>query len=189
ARDAGFLWERVGKVMGSSWSVEEWQEEWGEGSCRFGERKRDEQCSFKYGGKTGVVLGFYTIGPGDGCCCAKHKQYDYQVDSPGGETCWFEFHKLLSQSKDCSQKEGQSVSSYLLKMKSYLDILECLGYAMPNEVGVTLILNPLNKDYDQFVQNYNIHSMGKTIAELHVMLKLHEKVIPKKADTLVVLAI
>nr|GEX84355.1 reverse transcriptase domain-containing protein [Tanacetum cinerariifolium] len=26
----GFLWERVGKVMGSSWSVEEWQEEWGE---------------------------------------------------------------------------------------------------------------------------------------------------------------
>nr|GEX72875.1 hypothetical protein [Tanacetum cinerariifolium] len=27
---AGFLWERVGKVMGSSWSVEEWQEGWGE---------------------------------------------------------------------------------------------------------------------------------------------------------------
>nr|GEZ66636.1 hypothetical protein [Tanacetum cinerariifolium] len=63
ARDVGFLWERVGKVMGSSWSVEEWQEEWGEGSCRFGERKRDEQCWFKRGGKTGVVLGFYTIGP------------------------------------------------------------------------------------------------------------------------------
>nr|GEX47175.1 hypothetical protein [Tanacetum cinerariifolium] len=27
---AGFLWEIMGKVMGSSWSVEEWQEEWGE---------------------------------------------------------------------------------------------------------------------------------------------------------------
>nr|GEY06333.1 hypothetical protein [Tanacetum cinerariifolium] len=35
---SGFLWERVGKVMRSSWSVEEWQEKWGEGSCRFGER-------------------------------------------------------------------------------------------------------------------------------------------------------
>ncbi|GJY44633.1 zinc finger, CCHC-type containing protein [Tanacetum coccineum] len=40
---------------------------------------------------------------------------------------------------------------------------------------VSLILNSLNKDYDQFVQNYNMHSMGKTLAELHAMLKLHEK--------------
>ncbi|GJV07623.1 zinc finger, CCHC-type containing protein [Tanacetum coccineum] len=63
----------------------------------------------------------------------------------------------------CCQEEGQSVSSYLLKMKSYLDTLERLGYAMPNELG--------------------------TIAELHVMLKLHEKGIPKKAVTPAVLAI
>ncbi|GJX27342.1 zinc finger, CCHC-type containing protein [Tanacetum coccineum] len=89
----------------------------------------------------------------------------------------------------CKQEEGQSVSSYLLKMKSYLDTLERLGYAMPNEPGVSLILNSLNKDYDQFVQNYNMHSMGKTIVELHAMLKLHEKGIPKKAETPAVLAI
>ncbi|GJV39781.1 ATP-dependent DNA helicase PIF1-like protein [Tanacetum coccineum] len=36
---------------------------------------------------------------------------------------------------------------------------------------------------------YNMHSMGKTLAELHAMLKLHEKVIPKKAGTPAVLAI
>ncbi|GKA30142.1 hypothetical protein Tco_0716447 [Tanacetum coccineum] len=74
-------------------------------------------------------------------------------------------------------------------MKSYLDTLERLGYPMPNEFGVSLILNSLNKDYDQFVQNYNMHSMGKTLAELHAMLKLHEKGIPKKAETPIVLAI
>ncbi|GKB66751.1 retrotransposon protein, putative, ty1-copia subclass [Tanacetum coccineum] len=74
-------------------------------------------------------------------------------------------------------------------MKGYLDTLECLGYAMPKGLGVSLILNSLNKDYNQFVQNYNIHSMGKTIAELHAMLKLHEKVIPKKAETPAMLAI
>ncbi|GJT28814.1 retrotransposon protein, putative, ty1-copia subclass [Tanacetum coccineum] len=34
-----------------------------------------------------------------------------------------------------NEEDGQSVSSYLLKMKSYLDILERLGYAMPNELG------------------------------------------------------
>ncbi|GKB15642.1 zinc finger, CCHC-type containing protein [Tanacetum coccineum] len=44
-------------------------------------------------------------------------------------------------------------------------------------------------NYDQFVQNYNMHSMGKTIVELHVMLKLHKKGIPKKAETPAVLAI
>ncbi|GKA05110.1 hypothetical protein Tco_0684230 [Tanacetum coccineum] len=124
-----------------------------------------------------------------GCCCPKHKQFDYQVDSPCGETYWFEFHKLISQSEDCSQEDGQSVSSYLLKMKSYLDILERLGYVMPNELGVSLILNSFNKDYDQFIQNYNMHNMGKTIDELHAMLKLHEKGIPKKAETPTILAI
>ncbi|GJT77285.1 zinc finger, CCHC-type containing protein [Tanacetum coccineum] len=74
-------------------------------------------------------------------------------------------------------------------MKSYLDTLERLSYAMPNELGVSLILNSLKKDYDQFVQNYNMHSMRKTLAELHAMLKLHEKGILKKAETPAVLAI
>ncbi|GJT02738.1 zinc finger, CCHC-type containing protein [Tanacetum coccineum] len=99
-----------------------------------------------------------------------------------------ELFEIVKAFHACKQEEGQSVSSYLLKMKSYLDILERLGYAMPNELSVSLILNSLNKDYDQFVQNYNMHSMGNTIAELHAMLKLHEKSIPKKAKTPAVLA-
>nr|GEV88177.1 retrotransposon protein, putative, Ty1-copia subclass [Tanacetum cinerariifolium] len=94
-----------------------------------------------------------------------------------------------ASSKLEAREEDQSVSSYLLKMKSYLDTLVRLGYAMPNELGVSLILSSLNKDHDQFVQNYNMHSMGKMIAQLHAMLKLHEKGIPKKAETPIVLAI
>ncbi|GJS30432.1 reverse transcriptase domain-containing protein [Tanacetum coccineum] len=35
----------------------------------------------------------------------------------------------------CKQEDSQSISSYLLNMKSYLDILKRLGYAMPNEHG------------------------------------------------------
>ncbi|GKF15744.1 hypothetical protein Tco_0057206, partial [Tanacetum coccineum] len=89
----------------------------------------------------------------------------------------------------CKHEEGQLVSPYLLRMKSYLDALECLGYVMLNELGVSLILNSLNKDYDQFVQNYNMHSMGKMLAELHAMLKLHKKGILKKAETPTMLAI
>ncbi|GJU38630.1 zinc finger, CCHC-type containing protein, partial [Tanacetum coccineum] len=100
-----------------------------------------------------------------------------------------ELFKIVKAFHACKQEDGQSVSSYLLKMKSYLDTLERLGYAMPKELGMSLILNSLNKDYDQFVQNYNMHSMGKTLAELHAMLKIHEKGISKKAKTPVVLAI
>ncbi|GJR58334.1 zinc finger, CCHC-type containing protein [Tanacetum coccineum] len=51
----------------------------------------------------------------------------------------------------CKQEEGQYVSTYMLKMKAYLDQMECLGYPMP-----------------------------LTIPELHAMLKLVEKGIPKK---------
>ncbi|GJX25001.1 retrotransposon protein, putative, ty1-copia subclass [Tanacetum coccineum] len=87
------------------------------------------------------------------------------------------------------EEDGQLVSSYLLKMKSYLDTLERLGYVMPKELNVSLILNSLNKGYDRFVQNYNMHSIRKKIVELHAMLKLHEKGIPKKAETPIVLAI
>nr|GEY62669.1 zinc finger, CCHC-type [Tanacetum cinerariifolium] len=89
----------------------------------------------------------------------------------------------------CKHEDGQSISAYILKMKGYLDTLEHLGYVMAKELSVSLILNSLNKDYDRFIQNYNMHSMGKSIVELHAMLKLHEKGIPKRAKTLTVLAI
>nr|GFB79097.1 hypothetical protein [Tanacetum cinerariifolium] len=50
----------------------------------------------------------------------------------------------------CKQEEGQSVSSYVLNMKSYIDNLEHLGQP------------------------------GKIVNELHAMLKLHEQMLPKK---------
>ncbi|GJR77199.1 zinc finger, CCHC-type containing protein [Tanacetum coccineum] len=80
----------------------------------------------------------------------------------------------------CKQEEGQYVSSYVLKMKSYIDNLECLGHAMTQNLSVSLFLVSLRKEYDGFVQNYNMHSMGKTMTELHAMLKLHEQTLPPK---------
>ncbi|GJX20330.1 hypothetical protein Tco_0223007 [Tanacetum coccineum] len=80
----------------------------------------------------------------------------------------------------CKQEEGQSVSSYVLKMKSYIDNLESLGHPVSLNVAVSLILVSLRKEYDSFVQNYNMHDMGKMVTELHAMLKLHEQTLPKK---------
>nr|GFC50914.1 zinc finger, CCHC-type [Tanacetum cinerariifolium] len=79
----------------------------------------------------------------------------------------------------CRQEEGQSVSLYVLKMKGYNDNLERLGHPVTLGLGVSLILIGLHKEYDGFVQNYNMHSMGKTFNKLHDMLKLHEQTLPK----------
>ncbi|GKC75604.1 hypothetical protein Tco_1126378, partial [Tanacetum coccineum] len=45
---------------------------------------------------------------------------------------------------------------------------------------LSLLLVSLRKEYDSFMQNYKMHGMGKTVTELHAMLKLHEQTLPKK---------
>ncbi|GKD33570.1 zinc finger, CCHC-type containing protein [Tanacetum coccineum] len=90
--------------------------------------------------------------------------------------------ELLQTTRDfhsCKQEEGQSVSSYVLKMKGYIDNLERLGHPVTLGLAVSLILIGLRKEFDGFVQNYNMHSLGKTVNELHAMLKLHEQTLPK----------
>ncbi|GJR67423.1 retrotransposon protein, putative, ty1-copia subclass [Tanacetum coccineum] len=69
------------------------------------------------------------------------------------------------------------------EIKGYVDQLEHLGYMLPQDLVVGLILNDLTKDFAEFVRNYNMHNMGKTIGELRAMLIEYEKGLPKKADT------
>nr|GEW88498.1 putative retrotransposon protein [Tanacetum cinerariifolium] len=61
--------------------------------------------------------------------------------------------------------------------------LEHLGYVLPQDLTIGLILNGLTKDFARFVKNYNMHNMGKTIDELHAMLIEYEKGLPKRAET------
>ncbi|GJS53401.1 reverse transcriptase domain-containing protein [Tanacetum coccineum] len=48
----------------------------------------------------------------------------------------------------CKQKEGQTVSFYVLKMKSYIDNLKRLGHAMTRNLSVSLILVLQNSAYN-----------------------------------------
>nr|GEX30981.1 zinc finger, CCHC-type [Tanacetum cinerariifolium] len=91
-----------------------------------------------------------------------------------------ELVQIVREFHACKLEEGQSVSCYVLKMKSYINNLERLSYAITHNLSVTFIMVSLRKEYDGFVQNYNMHSMGKTVAELHAMLKLHEQTLPLK---------
>ncbi|GKB80963.1 retrotransposon protein, putative, ty1-copia subclass [Tanacetum coccineum] len=70
----------------------------------------------------------------------------------------------------CKQEEGKPVAAYVLQMKGYVDQLERLGYMLPQDLIVGLILDGLTKDFAGFVRNY-MHNMGKTIGELHANKK------------------
>ncbi|GKD58488.1 retrotransposon protein, putative, ty1-copia subclass [Tanacetum coccineum] len=90
---------------------------------------------------------------------------------------------LIQTFHACKQEEDKPVVAYVLKMKRYVEQLERLGYVLPQDLSVGLILNGLTSDFARFVRNYNMHNMGKTIGELHDMLIEYEKGLPKKDET------
>ncbi|GKB28946.1 retrotransposon protein, putative, ty1-copia subclass [Tanacetum coccineum] len=52
---------------------------------------------------------------------------------------------LIQSFHACKQEEGKSVADYVLKMKGYVEQLERLGYMLPQDISVGLILNGLTK--------------------------------------------
>ena len=74
----------------------------------------------------------------------------------------------------CRMDDTQPVSTYVLKMKSYIDRLERLNCPVSNELATDMILNSLSKRFETFVLNYNMNGWDKTISELHGMLKTAE---------------
>ncbi|GJS15342.1 hypothetical protein Tco_0409814 [Tanacetum coccineum] len=93
----------------------------------------------------------------------------------------------------CKQEEGKPVAAYVLKMKGYVEQLEHLGYMLPQDLSVGLILNGLTSDFVGFVRNYNMHNMGKDqlrciLTWLYASFE-YEKGLPKKAETPQVMSI
>ena len=80
----------------------------------------------------------------------------------------------------CKMAEGASVSSHVLKMKGYIEHLDRLGFPLNQELATDLILNSLLDSYGQFVMNYNMNEMDKSISELQMMLKTAEQNIKSK---------
>ncbi|GJS50731.1 hypothetical protein Tco_0624093 [Tanacetum coccineum] len=70
---------------------------------------------------------------------------------------------LIQTFHACKHEEGKLVVAYVLQMKGYVDQLERLGYMLPQDLIVGLILNGLTKDFAGFMRNYNMHNMRKTI--------------------------
>nr|GEY33059.1 hypothetical protein [Tanacetum cinerariifolium] len=77
---------------------------------------------------------------------------------------------------------GIPVSKHVLEMKGLMDQLHTLGKPYENDMAVNLI-NMSLKDFGDFVRNFNIHCVGKTVTELHALLIDFEKGLKDKAPT------
>ncbi|GKA76492.1 retrotransposon protein, putative, ty1-copia subclass [Tanacetum coccineum] len=73
-------------------------------------------------------------------------------------------------------------------MKGYCQ-LQALGKPYDNDMSINLINRSLNKDFCDFVKNFNMHCVGKTVSDLHALLINYEKGLKDKAPTPQVLAI
>ena len=71
-------------------------------------------------------------------------------------------------------------------MKGYNDHLERLGFPISLELATDLILNSLSDSYDQFVMNYNMSNMEKSISELHALKTVEQNIKKKPSSVLMI---
>lgn len=100
-----------------------------------------------------------------------------------------EIYDLMEAPHGCKQGDGEPVSAHVLKMKSFMDQLQTLKKPYDNDMAVNLINRSLNKDFNRFVRNFNMHCVGKTVREFHTLFIDYEKGLTPKAPTPQVLAI
>ena len=60
-------------------------------------------------------------------------------------------------------EEGSSVSEHVLKMSGHANKLHSLGIVIPNALGIYRVLQSLPPSYKNFVMNYNMQNMDKTL--------------------------
>ncbi|GJV87380.1 zinc finger, CCHC-type containing protein [Tanacetum coccineum] len=94
-----------------------------------------------------------------------------------------EIYDLVDTLHICKQAPRKSVSAHVLEMKGYMDQLQAFGKPYDNDMSINLINRSLNKDFVDFIRNFNMHCVGKTISELHALLIDYEKGLKDKAPT------
>nr|GFC78207.1 hypothetical protein [Tanacetum cinerariifolium] len=100
-----------------------------------------------------------------------------------------EIYDLADALHSYKQTPGKSVSTHVLEMKGYMDQLHALGKSYDNDMAINLINRPLNKDFGDFVRNFNMHCVGKKVTELHALIIDYEKGLKDKSPTPQVLTI
>ncbi|CAJ2644951.1 unnamed protein product [Trifolium pratense] len=98
----------------------------------------------------------------------------------------FEVSKALFQAK---LAEGSPVSPHVLKMIGYVGNLAKLGFPLGDELATDLILQSLPESFNQFVLNFTMSDMEKTLPQLLNMLRQAEQNMRSKGKSNQVLMI
>ncbi|KAK8502801.1 hypothetical protein V6N12_073851 [Hibiscus sabdariffa] len=88
----------------------------------------------------------------------------------------YETSKALFQ---CKMSEGAQVGAHVIKMMGYIQMLEKLGFALNNELAIDVILQSLPDSFNQFVLNFNMNEINKTLPQLLGMLRTAESNLKK----------
>ncbi|KAK8559155.1 hypothetical protein V6N12_042437 [Hibiscus sabdariffa] len=83
----------------------------------------------------------------------------------------YETSKALFQ---CKMSEGSSVGAHVIKMMGYIQTLEKLGFALNDELAIDVILQSLLDSFNQFVLNFNMNEINKSLPQLFGMLRTAE---------------
>ena len=71
-------------------------------------------------------------------------------------------------------EKGKPVSPHVLKMIGLFERMDGLGYKIPEETCIDLLLYSLHDGYKQFRLHYNMSDQNKSLHEMHAMLKTAE---------------
>ncbi|KAK8694648.1 hypothetical protein V6N13_072195 [Hibiscus sabdariffa] len=67
--------------------------------------------------------------------------------------------------------EGTPVGAHVIKMMGYIQTLEKQGFALNNELVTDVILQSLSDSFKQFILNFNMNDIDKTLPQLLGMLR------------------
>ncbi|KAK8974556.1 hypothetical protein V6N11_034483 [Hibiscus sabdariffa] len=67
--------------------------------------------------------------------------------------------------------EGSPVGAHVIKMMGYIQTLEKLGFALNDELAIDVVLQSLPDSFRQFILNFNMNDIDKTLPHLLGMLR------------------
>ncbi|KAK8986242.1 hypothetical protein V6N11_013736 [Hibiscus sabdariffa] len=70
--------------------------------------------------------------------------------------------------------EGSPVGAHVIKMMGYIQTLEKPGFALNDELAIDVVLQSLPDSFNQFVLNFNMNEINKTLPQLLGMLRTAE---------------
>ncbi|KAK8492463.1 hypothetical protein V6N11_034874 [Hibiscus sabdariffa] len=83
----------------------------------------------------------------------------------------YETSKALFQ---CKMSEGSPVGAHVIKMMGYIQTLEKLGFALNDELAIDVVLQSLPDSFSQFMLNFNMNEIEKTLPQLLGILRTAE---------------